>query len=353
MPACEAGQLCHGDYKALIRPRGGGGLVGELFPDSLDFTRVVDATSEAGLRIVERADRCAELIPEVEPWEHELHLIRNGDLVWVGPVVDTDDNTDGFSLQARDLTQWLARRFLPFDRSQELDLGLIYRQYVEDAMAEDPSPNIVVNPQPIGLVGKRSVKASQFRIAADEIREIATTGLDYTTVGRDIVLGGIEVPTGTIPTLYDEHVLWAGRQKAGLQATNDLACVGQGAGADGSPLVGRVGATAGQLEKHGLLQRFFSESAIQDQDSCTLAATTRHDLLAPVPRYYMVRPGPTAPLDFNQLVAGGIGDLHVQTGHSRADGTFRLRDLTVTWQAATGDETITCQYEAVGTVSVG
>jgi hypothetical protein len=334
----------------FLRNRGGTGFVGQLFADSLTFTRVVDNTSQATVSIASRIPECEAVLAIAHPWKHELEIIRNGRSVWAGPVTDVSIGDRSFNLVARDLTQWFWRRTLPFDRDLELDLALIFKQFVDDAMSQDPSPNVNVDPTPIGVVGRRSVLASQYRICGTEIQELATTGLDFTALSRDILLGGIEVPVGIIPAFHTEHAELATVYRSGLQTSNQAIVIGQGAGSDGSPIVGIAGPNVGDIDEQGLLQRFFAETTIQDRRTAQLAAQTRYDLLNATPEYVTFNPAPNAPVAFNDLVPGAVGALYLKAGPVDIVGEYRLRDMNVS--ATPEAEIITVTYEPLGTIEV-
>lgn len=178
---------------------------------SVTWERVLDDFSEARInfrpargddccgKLKPRFDRQGNLIqPGVWPWAHELVLYRNGELVWQGPVfgvdetVMPDESTDHIQIVARDFIGWLDRRVVHNDlwlNDTTYQLTYIARRIVEDAFQPD-DPNVLqyltVLPSPEKL-GKRTVRKWEAR-SGDELRDIARAGLDFTCVGRAILI---------------------------------------------------------------------------------------------------------------------------------------------------------------------
>lgn len=82
-----------GEYGVRIvrraTPTSRGGVVGELTPYSGNWARLLNATSDASVRIPLRdrngrqSDDC-DILNEIRPWRHELEIHRSGHLVWAG-----------------------------------------------------------------------------------------------------------------------------------------------------------------------------------------------------------------------------------------------------------------------------
>lgn len=187
----------------------------------ITWERVLDDFSEARLRFrPEKGDDCCGKIKMIlddlgrvlEPglwvWAHELAIYRDGDLVWQGPLfsidelVLPDETSDHIQLTARDFIGWLDRRVIHNDiimTDRTYDLSEMAERVVRDAFAPDPVgvlPHLHVTPS--GRTGKRSVRHWEAR-SSEELRDIARGGLDFTSVGRAIIIKG---PTRdeTVPT---------------------------------------------------------------------------------------------------------------------------------------------------------
>lgn len=177
------------------------------------WERVLDDYSECRIRFrPARGDDCCGklrpifdstgthlLQPGLWPWAHELTLYRDGELVWHGPVfgidetVLPDETTDFIQVVARDFLGWLDRRTIHQDiqlTDQSYDLTTIAQRIIESAfMFDDPGvlPHLVVIPS--GRKQKWSIRRWEGR-AGEELRNVARLGMDFTSIGRTILLKG-------------------------------------------------------------------------------------------------------------------------------------------------------------------
>lgn len=320
-----------GTWRAMLQCRGGAPLV-EVPWQHLTMGRRVDEISSAsvtitaaGLGALSRGARreCAGVLRSIRPWQHELALYRGDHEAWVGPIMEPDFGPTSVTLPARDLTQWWERRVLGRDRSWEsVDLSTAFERYVIDAMQPDPTPNIRLQTTPTGIVGKREIKASAHRRAADALRELARSGVDYTAYGRTVLAGGTTVPWQHLGTFITEHFDQPHLVVHGLLGTTQAAVIGART-STGEPIVGQAG---GGDDALGLLQTVATESGIADQGSADAAAQTRLDLLL-APDYMTGVLQQNAPVDFANLVPGATAWLKVEAMCREADALFRLLAL--------------------------
>jgi hypothetical protein len=183
----------------------------------LYWERTIDDYSEARVRFRPQKgdDCCQKLTPKwnskgelidagIWPWSHEIIIYRDGDPVWSGPVFSFDEtvtpseDTDFIQINARDHLAWLDRRVihtkLPFPGPQLYDLVDIARFIILDAFGTRDSigitaANLPVYP-PSGRKGNRTTRPSEAR-AGDELREVARGGIDFTCIGRQIIVKGV------------------------------------------------------------------------------------------------------------------------------------------------------------------
>lgn len=350
-----------GEWHAYLQCRGGGVLT-ELPFVALNMGRRLDDVSEASVTITRAKlngwtqaarDRCCGYLAELNPWEHELALWRGDHEAWVGPVLQPQWGTNAIRIPARDLFQWFARRLLEHDRNfVGEDLADIFYRYVIDALTRDPTPNISVTTTPTGVTGDRSIVAGTFRRADDELRELARTGVDFTALGRTILVGGREVDTPPIGPLLVEHFADDGPTSTldGLDAASEAVVVGAAGATPGNPIMGRAG---GIDTRMGLVQDVSSESSIKDNASAQAAAETRHDWLAEAPEFITGQLTADAPIGFDELVPGAQADLRLALLCRDIVGIYRLQDMATTVAASGGvvDETVRVTFETLGTVS--
>jgi hypothetical protein len=184
---------------------------------NLYWERTIDDYSEARIRFqpMKGDDCCGALPPRwnsegeliqsgVWPWSHEVVIYRDGEPVWVGPIFSVDETvnpsegTDFIQLNCRDHLAWLDRRViqktLKFGGNVPHDLVRIARQIVLDALAPDNLGILPVNVPRYpdsGRKGFRTTRQYEAR-AGDELREVARGGIDFTCIGRQIIIKGVK-----------------------------------------------------------------------------------------------------------------------------------------------------------------
>lgn len=191
------------------------------------WERVLDDFSEASVTFQpQKGDDCCGklkpilandgttvLQPGLWPWAHELHLFRDGELVWQGWIfsvdetIEPDETTDHIQITARDALGWLDRRVIHNDifmNDDFHDLSDVAETIIRDAFEPD-DPDILAHLQvtPSGRKGKYTVRHWESR-AGDELRTVAQGGLDFCAIGRIIRVGtpsrDPDVPTITLRT---------------------------------------------------------------------------------------------------------------------------------------------------------
>jgi hypothetical protein len=329
---------------------GGAVRQAEVAHSGLHYSRRLDEMTQADVSVAAGQDAaCLPVLGSLRPFHHEVSIWRDHDNVWVGPFIDPSYSYEGMSLMARDLFQWFERRILPFDRTFiATDLADIATTYINDALSPDPSPNISFLAAPTGVLGSRSVAAATFRRAADELRELARTGLDWSMVGRTFRLGGEEIPTSNLVTLTEDIFEIDEARMDGLSFANEVFVLG----ASGSGVSTPVRGSASDGTPSPLVQQTFAEASILDFSSANHAAQTRLDLLRTDPWFVTGTLLPSAPLSFSDLVPGARVRLLQQVGFRRLDVDLRLLAVTVDVSVSdTGDEeSIRLELQPLGTV---
>ncbi|HZQ86300.1 MAG TPA: hypothetical protein VFA83_15740 [Acidimicrobiales bacterium] len=345
-----------GAWRGFLQCRGGGvltelpivgGSMSRRLDDMSDARVTITGASVMGLDAGRRA-ACLRDLRLLNPWEHELSLWRDGEEVWVGPIVQPKWGVDSIDVVARDLFQWFEKRRLWRNRTfVATDLATIFETYAVDALHHDPTPAIDLAPTPTGITGDRTILAGAYRRAADELRELARSGLDFTFVARQMIVGGLELDVPAIPTLVTEHFTAPGPtcDLDGLSAVTQTAVVGTNRTNQGDPIVGIAGGIDPEL---GLLQEVFNESSVGDHNSALAAADSRLDLLRHVPEVITGALASTAPVIFDQLVPGARCPLKLALLARDVDATYRLHDLAVSFSDQ--GETVTPTFVTIGTV---
>lgn len=346
-----SGQLGQEVPHVFIGPRGGGAFIVELPWSSVAFSRRLDDMSDGSVSVAAEglaSDDCCAALNDLKAWQHELVIWRDDLSQWLGPVTDPVYESEGVSIPARDLFEWFERRLLPYDRTfDNLELSTIFNQYVTDALAHDTSPNITVAATPTGITGDRKILASERRRAADELRELSRTGLDFTFVGRTLHVGGVEIPASALAILTSETVNAPKLTERGSITASEVTVLGATVGT--AQIIGTAGGVGADT---GLVQLVFTEESIRDNASAQSAAQTRLDLLGTPPKYLECSLVPESPISLADLIPGARVDVAMNVGCKEVIGAFRLLGVDCSWTADDSgiSQDIKVTLEPTGTV---
>lgn len=222
------------NHRAAIFDRGGTRVLG-FFENitSVSWERVRDDFSTAQVTISEPTKGCVDLLQQIGVNRHELVIWRGNDRVWEGPVTLISRHSDTFQVQARDVIHYLYRTVMHsgYDSAaywspNNSDPDKVFINNVEPVVDRayriiegelnrlketfDPPVNIVpyltkIRHSIIADERKANRKTSPFAMTVyDELETMAQTGgLDYTAVGRRIILNDARVPVGQTPVLTE------------------------------------------------------------------------------------------------------------------------------------------------------
>lgn len=189
--ACKLG--CDATYEAVITNRCGRATVAILTDfERLTWGRVLDDVSQATVTL---PGNCCDDLSDVRSWANELHIIRNGEEVWVGPIVVAPYCRSGVTLVAWDVAGWLEKRVIRTRTSFDPDTGgtaqdgpTIARDLIRFALApDDPCIQQYVTRIPGGPTQERDYLAGSSKVMP-ALKDLAKGALDFTTIGRRIVL---------------------------------------------------------------------------------------------------------------------------------------------------------------------
>lgn len=337
---------CAEEYAIAVMDRTGRSQQGELVNASaLRWERVLDDTSEAVVTVPYQGPDCCELLAAAHPWCHEIAVYRGGLLVWQGPIVSIDYGREETVISAKDVTAWLAHRVIKtlLDYSAAgygpADLVTIAAALVRHGLAQDdPAVEQYLLTRPSGVTGERRYEPNASTVL-DELAELARTGVDWTALGRRIILAG-ELPLARLSQLNDDHFAGELRViKDGRQAATAATVVGKG-----------ITATSGGVGPCGLLETLANEQEILDQASARAEAEAiikagTNPIRLQVPDGSALVPD--APVEINELIPGVLVPVvSTETCYDLA-AELRLQRLQVTFEAEAGERV------AVSLVPVG
>jgi hypothetical protein len=180
-------ELGCGAYEVYVFERGQTQYVAALPWDSITWGRVVDDTSSASVEstVADGAD-CRPDLANVRSWRHEIGIYRDGEVVWAGPILGIRSPYEHYAVEARDLTAWWDHRLVHKDHLfvMPTDLATIFQTVHDDAMEPDRSPNFTIETHETRVLSTMEIKKNQNQRAGVVLRDLAKSGIDWTTVGR-------------------------------------------------------------------------------------------------------------------------------------------------------------------------
>lgn len=325
------------EYVALITDRCNKATLAEVKFEQLTWGRVLDDVSEAKLTVP--AGQCDKL-GDVRAWRHELHVIRNNDEVWCGPVVTPVPCRSGMTLVAQDPFGWLGVRVVHNTLCYSTDCGgapapgvLLAQRIVRDALEPD-DPCLLEWVQAIGAgtPQERTYLAnSGYSLAA--LQDLAKGGCDFTAIGRRMILMQEGYELAQLPMLTCDHF-------AGDVCTSDdgfgaaSRAVVTGKAADGTTVV--TGTAGGVDDYLGLVEVLLNDDSVR---TAAAATTQAQGLLSPIAPLLVQPPQgsgltPDAPVGINDLVPGVMVGVTLSCTGRDATANLRLTKLDVTVDAS-------------------
>jgi hypothetical protein len=342
----------YGEWTAQVTDRGGDPVRFDFPWSSLSMTRVLNGNGDGKANILSwgpGAPSRGQVLAGSEPWRHELALYRDGELAFVGPVQKVGSREHG-DLYAQDLFAWMEVRFIEEDFHGDGDVAGIFRAVFDAAYDKDDSPNIQISTRSTGVDAVRDYKAVEFQWAADAMRELARTGLDFTMDGRRLLAGGAEVFLSDDPLiLHDEGVVYPAEvTREGDGFATDVAVFGNTTEVGGVPITGRATRSS---SVYGVVQRSFTELKIRDTPSATANAIGRLEAVQPAPLRVRATLTPEAAFGFGDLVPGRRFEVYLrESSDIPVSQTMRLQhvDASITANEEAVEETVVVQLIPLG-----
>lgn len=212
------GALGCGSYRVFVYDQGGQVLRGEIEPiTTLMFKRLRDDISNCLVTTNGFGEDCGQLLKEVRSWMHELVVYRDDVRVWEGPITRITYTQDSVQFEAKDVMAYVYRRIMRQgynDSYREVDgeeLGIesvIYRaqQIIVNALAPS-DPNVL--PYLTAITSDDDPHESRVvpdysTTAWEQVDDLAATaGIDYTVVGRRILIWDTHLAIGRLPEMRD------------------------------------------------------------------------------------------------------------------------------------------------------
>jgi len=287
---------------------------------------------------------------DVDPYATGLRLLRNGDVVWEGPVYEVRERFNTVEVVARDVAHWLDVRVIRNvinDEDRARDAVLIARDVVREGFRYD-DPNVLPYLQvvPGGTKLTRKTDPADRPYAGAELSDLARVGMDWVVVGRRIVLMPPDHHLGRAAQITHEDILgdWdiikAGRDFASRQIT-----AGEGA------LVARRG---GKDRRYGLVEQVNNEQSLTTQEAVDNAAESRYVVTPRPPVWVSLDDGvtlrPETPVTIEELVPGVVFPGSFELRCTAVQQDFQLQRVSVS--ASEGSENVKIGATAIGYAAV-
>ncbi|MFR9675860.1 hypothetical protein [Streptomyces sp. TR02-1] len=329
---------CAQNYQVQLHWRRGE----QVYASTFDGTRKVEwgrrlcETSESIVTVGKRlaGAECCRLLGRAQPWAHEMSVYRDGDLVWQGPLTNVRERRGDFILQAHDITAWAARRWVNRTVSEETKDIARHVEWLFASVIGDDGENILpyVQVRDAGIREPWAFKKFS-RYALDELIRIADLGVDWTTVGRHMLIGPeadkntpAQGQLSTNDFLSDLEI-----EVNGMAAATDVAAVGD---------EGKVGRVGGWTATWDRLQTLISVPGEKSEARLRNIAST-HVRQARPPLTVLRIPAdaalsPTSQVEMRQLVAGEKFVITAADFCRPVRVGMRLAQLQCTWEAGQG-----------------
>lgn len=369
------GTLGCSQHVAYIQDKCNGPRLCELLDiTELSYDRRLDDISEAFVVIPisgDMDDPCCSCLADVEPWCHQLTIVRESDgVVWSGPIQKVTYGFNSVRIEAKDKLAWLQVRV------NELTLGgnnpnftkcltTIAKEIIELAMSEDDSPCLLDcildmgDGLPLGADRSREdFVGFGGPTAYDDLVVMGNGGVDYTTVNQCIILTGEHLPDTSVGILTDEMILGdVSIVKDGTQLGNrfyvrytgddDCAgiCVPQG-----SPICPCPARADGTKECYGLVERHIDGIQMPNLLAAQVTAQIWLDSSRLVPRVVEfggeTKLSPECPWKLNDMIPGQRLDVALSKLCIPIYQGFKIQQVSVTDGAGGESISVTLKTQA-------
>lgn len=340
------GPLGCGTYKARLVNDGDVIFEGRKTTSAV-WGRRLDEASHATVTIPVSGDElraCCEGPNKIEPLRTEVLLERNGVDVWQGWLMrDALFRRESITINAHDILKWTERRVLDDTHvhvaTDLTDIALAY--FGDSNLADLPWPIMSL---PTGVLGDRTVLATEHQLASAALEELLKTGLDATVVAGVLYLGGETATCGTLH-LRDENIDGDPEVKidGAQRATRVIVKGANGIVSVYPPTPPSVCYRPADFVS--------ADEAIVDQASADYRARDLYRILSSSYPYYVSIPqgsalSPDTPVHINALVPGNVFQFYSQALCVPIGQAIRLTAVDV--DAAGDTEQVKVSFEPLG-----
>lgn len=302
---------------------------------------------------------CCECLADAEPWCHELHIWRDGQEVWVGPIQEIEYENDTVTVRASDSLAWLNVR-IPSDDlnftvkagTGPIDLSELAEVLLEVAFIEDFDNGFTCE-YDNRFVAETGIVLEQYyekfnQTAYEILAYISDAGLDFTTIGRTIAFFADTSPLTPLIQLTDEHI------KGGLKVRKDGTLQGNRYYVHFEEDGGIPAKSEVAKYCYGPIERILDGQGLVSGIDAGNVAQIYAEAAGIAPRLIEMTPGsqlsPDTPWEINQMVPGARVDVAVTKLCLNLTQSFRLTNVEAEYTPDDG-ETIGITLTPINSVS--
>jgi hypothetical protein len=348
-----------GQHRIFIYARGGVTPITELTPvESVRWERVRDDISTASCAIPTHT--CCQELGDLRTILHELHIERNGEIVWQGPITRIEYEHDLVRIYAEDIL-WQAKRMVLeqgytqaypnlWDVVARMDWLIRDQCFARFGDPWNMVPHLHPYIHPGNPKTSRTVYHYQYTVWEDFDKYAEDSGTDYTVVNRDLYYFDNHLAWNILPELDENFISQFPRVIEYGNSAATRAFITNGEGQAG---IAQVPDHMGYGVVDDLttnLQDGNPEGPVSPEEVANWAVTAAHSLdgrLPPpvslsIPDNTTLLPG--APWTINELVPGSWFQVSVDRLCRNITAWQRLHHVLVTESAPNGEEV---QFTAV------
>lgn len=362
---------------------------------SISYERKLDDVSAATVVIPLYGDAtapCCVCLGDVEPWCHQLTIVREGDgVVWTGPITKVRYGRDEVTIEAKDKLAWLQFRVnelaVSYPDNFTVSMTTIAQDIIFKAMAEDSdAPCFLSNSftsfqpgtypgildlgdgRPSGTSTEAQAGGSERSFifepfagptAFDDLAQLGDAGMDFTVMNQVLILMSEDLPDRAIGVLTDEMILgdievikdgeamgsrfyvrWEGDEDC------DTCAAPQGAGC---PCPAFAEVAEGDEQCYGAIERIIDGLSANSQGTAQNIANLYLARGRTAPRLIELPEGtrlsPDVPWEMNDMIPGQRIDVALTSLCLPVFQSFKLQNVSVTDEG--DDEIISVDLVAV------
>lgn len=350
-----------GSHRAYVYAKGGVTFVGELTPLSrVQWERVRDEISTASVTVP--VHQCCELLGNLRTIISELHIERNGQIVWQGPITRIEYEHEQVEIFAEDMLWQAKRTVLEVGYNQSypnianvidrMDWLLRNQCYAKNGDPWNMVPHLHPVHGPDDPRTSRMVFSNQYYVWEDFDLYAEDSGADYMVINRDVYYWDTNYAWLIIPPLDEQYLSQFPRI---VEYGNELAtrgfvnnATGPTGYAQASPemlaLYGNVDWLITQVQD-GTPEGATPEEIAEWSDSAARNIDGRSPapVAIAIPENTTLMPG--APWSVDDLIPGAWFEVSIDSLCRKLTGWQRLQHVVVSEQAPNGEAV---QITAIG-----